>query len=66
MIRAFPLAIIAALLVLPLSGCGGADASAPIEKSPHAPTQAQLDELTKSAMPQTGKPHHKPSARKTR
>lgn len=60
MIRKHRLAIIALFLASPLAGCGGPDVDSPTPKSEYAPTQAQLDEMTKNAMPQTGK-HSKKS-----
>lgn len=53
------MAVIAAFLASPLAGCGGADANSATPKSEYAPTQAQLDEMTKNAMPHTGKSHAK-------
>jgi len=48
--RATILAVSFALGIL-LTGCGEGETEHGIPKSPYAPTQAQLDELTKQAMP---------------
>ncbi|APW59561.1 hypothetical protein [Paludisphaera borealis] len=64
MFRKYRLAIVAAFLTIPLAGCGGNDVDSPIAKSPYAPTQAQLDELSKSAMPHNAKSTGRSNARK--
>ncbi|MDR3620145.1 MAG: hypothetical protein P4L85_12400 [Paludisphaera borealis] len=37
------------VLTIFASGCGD-DMAAPVEKSPHAPTKAQIDEMTNSVL----------------
>lgn len=49
------------LLGIVLTGCGEGETEHGIPKSPYAPTQAQLDELTKQTVKQYA---HAPKARR--
>ncbi|MDR3618056.1 MAG: hypothetical protein P4L85_01810 [Paludisphaera borealis] len=48
------------MLAIFVSGCGGDDLEGAIEKSPHAPSQAQFDEMKASML--KGKTAKKPAS----
>ncbi|AGA29560.1 hypothetical protein [Singulisphaera acidiphila] len=48
--RIFRIGMTGVVLAAMISGCGGNDTSAPIEKSPYAPTPDQIKAMEKEAM----------------